>query len=137
MQLSGRGHGGVAHVAPEDAGDSGALSRYRLPLSGNVCLSRPQDGSLASEFAQSGREANRSRSGRAIRDIESHRSWPLLPSAQSRTAFRRARELRRLVHRAAARTIADAKEFEIGGASPVAKRQSAPESESAGCVDLG
>ena len=69
--------------------------------------------------------------------LESHRSGTLLPLAQSRTSFQRARGIRRVVHRLAPRAIAHAQKSKSAGAPRAALGQSAPESESSRRLDLG
>src|SRR5229473_1038027 len=65
------------------------------------------------------------------------RSDTLLPIAQSRPASRRARALRRLVHRIAARTVPDAQEPQKGRAPPSPHGQNLMESEPPRRLELG
>src|SRR5712664_3963636 len=88
---------------------------------------------LGQRFAR----ANRGGAGIGIRHSLPVRPDALLPITQSRPASRRARALRRLVHRIAARTVPDAQEPQKGRAASTPHGQNLMESEPPRRLELG
>src|SRR5437899_2930077 len=86
-QFSGGRHGCAASFAAIPAGCCCSISGHGISLRGDVCLSRPHDEKVEPEPDKSPGGAISGGAGVGIRDFESKRSRPLLPLAESRTAY--------------------------------------------------
>src|SRR5271166_236589 len=135
FELSNRVRGAGASDHAPTAGYSGAFFGYRLSFCRNLRVPRSNGRTAAFESSEPGGQAERGPAGGAVRNPQPDRAGPLLPSAKGGTAVCRSGELRRLVHGAAAGSVADACESEGAGWFPAARREKAFESKSAGGLD--
>ncbi len=101
QQLPGRRHGRSAPGAGSAGQCAGDLSRYRLPLRGDLRVSRSPDQRVGPESGECTAHPYRGGTGIAIRHSEPDCPRPLLRHAQGRSLVCVARALPPMVHRAA------------------------------------
>ena len=114
VELPGRVRRPDAHAAAGAAGHSGAVPRHVPSLPADARLPRRADGALEAEPDQPARE------GAAGGAVGAREHAGLLRAPQGGAALQRARGLRHLVHGAAPRSVAVAREPEGSRAVPAA-----------------
>src|ERR1041385_8333063 len=128
-------YGADAYAARAEAGHPGPLPRHVSSFRGDLSVSRRDGGRVEDEpcYAASRRAADR---------IVAAEHREVLRGPQGGSALLRARTARRVVHRAAARTVALTRQSAGERTVPPAKRQDHPAPRSArvvddeGCVDV-